>query len=417
MPLVCIQWPRLGPPHFARLHAAHEVFSEQGVGLVALETASESDTYRWRVDDRPLPFRRETVFPGQSYHRLPSARIHAAVYAALERIQPDALLIHSYSTPDAQATLRWAREHRRVAVCMAESRAEDTPRSPYREAIKRALVAQFDAALASGSASTRYIVSLGMPPGCVTRGYSIVDNDYFAQGAEAVRQARVRPAHLPGLADPAPFFFASARFMTRKNLPVLLRAFGAYRRRAEAAGHSPWRLVLLGDGELRPALEALAEAEAPGAVTLPGWLELDALPAYYGLAGAFVHTAHVDQWGLVVNEAMAAGLPVIVSTGTGAAEDLVQDGRNGYTFAPEDEPRLADLLLRVAHQDDRDAMGRASREIIGEWPASLFATGLLEAIRRGTPRAARGLSPEAALVLGALRVAARSPNDFHAVEF
>lgn len=417
MPLVCVQWPRLGPPHFARLHAAHEVFSEQEIGLVALETASESDTYRWRVDDGPLPFRRETVFPGQSYHRLASAVIHDAVYAALERLRPDALLIHSYSTPDAQATLRWARENRRVAVCMAESRADDAPRSLHREAIKRVLVSQFDAALASGSASTRYIVSLGMPPGCVARGYSIVDNAYFAEHAAAARQRSERPAHLPGLADPTPFFFASARFMERKNLPTLLRAFGAYRRRAQAAGLAPWRLVLLGDGELRPELEALAEAEAPGAVAMPGWLELDALPVYYGLAGAFVHTARVDQWGLVVNEAMAAGLPVIVSTGTGAAEDLVQDGRNGYTFAPDDTPRLADALFRIAHEDDREAMAEAGRAIIADWPARLFATGLLEAIRRGTPRAARGLSPDAALVLRALRAAAKSPNDFHSVAF
>src|SRR5207244_4064698 len=102
-----------------------------------------------------------------------------------------------------------------------------------------------------------------------------------------------------------------------KNLPRLLEAFAGYRR---LAGDAAWELVLLGDGPLRPELVALLkDLELDGHVLLPGFKQYDELPAYYGLAGAFIHASTTEQWGLVVNEAMASGLPVLVSDRCGCA--------------------------------------------------------------------------------------------------
>jgi 1,2-diacylglycerol 3-alpha-glucosyltransferase len=416
MPLVCVQWPRLGPPHVSRLRAAHRVLQEAGHDLVALETASDSQTYAWRVEQGDQGFRRVTAFEGRSYHDIPPATMHRQVVATLDRINPDAVLIHSYSTPDARAALVWTRRRRRIALCMAESRAEDAPRAEPRERIKRVIISQFDAALASGSASSRYIAELGLDPSRIALGYSVVDNAHFAERAAAVRRSPETAAHLPGLGKRSPFFLASARFMERKNLPALLRAYGVYHARARGEGVPPWRLILLGDGALRTELEGIVRDLRLSDVEMPGWRQIEDLPLYYGLASAFVHAAEVDQWGLVINEAMAAGLPVIVSTGTGATEDLVRQGVNGYTFAPCDEEALAGHLFRVAHVDDREALAEASRSLISAWPLERFGTGLLEAVRLGAPHADRGLSPQAALVLGGLRLAARSSRSFHAVE-
>lgn len=416
MPLVCVQWPRLGPPHVSRLRSAWRILAEAGYDLVALETASDSTTYAWRVEPDDASFRRVTAFPGRVYQDVPPTEMHAGIVRQLDRLAPDALLIHSYSMPDARAALLWARRHRRIAICHADSRAEDASRTPLREYVKRLLVSQFDAALAAGSAATRYLVRLGLPASRVALGSCVVDNDAFAAEAERVRRHPEAAAHLPGLDRAEPFFLASARFMERKNLPALLHAYARYRRRAQAAGAAPWRLVLLGDGALRPTLETLARDLGLADLTMPGWRQIEDLPLYYGRAAAFVHTAAVDQWGLVVNEAMAAGLPVVVSTGTGAAEDLVRDGVNGYTFDPPDVDTLADRLFRVAHVDDRAALGRAARATIAAWPLERFGTGLLEAVRLGAPHADRGLDPRAALVLQTLRVVARSARSFHAVE-
>ena len=90
-----------------------------------------------------------------------------------------------------------------------------------------------------------------------------------------------------------------------------------------------------------------------------------------------------EQWGLVVNEAMAAGLPALVSNRCGCAPDLVEEGRNGFTFDPYDAEELARLMLRVSSmsEDGRAAMGQASREIISRWTPETFATNLMKAVQ------------------------------------
>jgi glycosyltransferase involved in cell wall biosynthesis len=108
------------------------------------------------------------------------------------------------------------------------------------------------------------------------------------------------------------------------------------------------------------------------------------LPAYYGLANAFIHASTTEQWGLVVNEAMASGLPVLVSNRCGCATDLVQEGVNGFTFDPHNVEQLAQLMLKIsACQDVRmSAFGDASRTIISKWGPERFALGLQGAVRQ-----------------------------------
>ncbi|NBC16191.1 MAG: glycosyltransferase [Bacteroidetes bacterium] len=399
---LCVQWPRFGPYHLARLRAVHRFLAARGGDLVGLETAGREATYAWRQEDAATAFRREQVFPESQFEAIDPRRMHRGVVAALDRLQPDAVAINSYSLPDARAALWWARQHRRVAILMSDSKADDAPRSAWREALKQQIVQAFDAALVAGTPQRAYYASLGLPEACIFTGYDVVDNAFFAEGAARARQHPEAVRHLPGLADDTPFFLASNRFIPRKNLGTLLRAYAAYRQRAT----QPWRLVLLGDGPERARLEALA-ADVAG-VTFAGFRQVEELPAYYGLAAVFVHPARRDQWGLVVNEAMASGLPVLVSTGAGCAHDLVQDGENGFRFDPEDPEALAELMRRMASAEaDLDAMGQRSRQIIRRWSPEVFAERLWAAVQAGQSRADRSLSGGAWLVLGGLRLAAR----------
>src|SRR5207253_3162510 len=98
----------------------------------------------------------------------------------------------------------------------------------------------------------------------------------------------------------------------------------------------PWDLVLLGDGPLKADIcRLISDFRLHGQVHLRGFIQYRELPAYYALADAFVHASTTEQWGLVVNEAMATGLPVIVSNRCGCVPDLVAEGKNGFTFNPE----------------------------------------------------------------------------------
>jgi glycosyltransferase involved in cell wall biosynthesis len=210
-----------------------------------------------------------------------------------------------------------------------------------------------------------------MPRSRIFLGYDAVDNDYFTKKAAAARQnaASLRAEH--GL--PECYFLCCARLIEKKNVPRLIEAFGIYR--AGASG-LPWDLVIVGPGETA-GIEALINARGlTGTVHLVGAKGYQVLPSYYGLAGAFILPSTMDQWGLVVNEAMAAGLPVLVSNRCGCAEDLVEEGKNGFTFDPFDAAAMAAAMERIASdQCDRAAMGQASQATIANWGPGRFAAG------------------------------------------
>ena len=393
---VCVHWPRLGPYHLARLRALDARLRAEGVALTALETASADGTYAWRAETGPTPYDRVCALPGRSAEAAPPAETRRAVTAALDRIDADAVAVTSYSTPDAHAALAWCRRRGRVAVLLFDSRAEDADRSPWRERVKRQLVTQYDAALVAGTPQAEYAVALGMPRDRVFTPLDVVDNAFFRRAAARGQGGGTG-------------FLSVNRFTERKNVGLLVEAYRRYRTTAEA----PWPLVLVGDGPLRPALERAAGK----GVLFAGFEQVDALPAYYGAAGAYVHPARTDQWGLVVNEAMASGLPVLVSSGAGCALDLVREGENGFTFDPDDAGALAGLLTRLASdRTDRARMGRASEETIAAYTPEAFADGLWDAVRAGRPGSGRSLSLAARGVLGALAVAARDHRAFHSVE-
>ena len=202
-----------------------------------------------------------------------------------------------------------------------------------------------------------------------------------------------------------PYFLASNRFVERKNLKGLIRAYARYVDSFQG-GKKAWPLVLLGDGELRAELEALcgelglitarglshggaehAEGESlklktlttGGLVVFAGFRQIEELPAFYAGAGGFVHPALEEPWGLVINEAMASGLPVLSSRNVGAAEELVVDGKTGYLFNPNNIEEMANALSKVAgmNQEERLTMGRAAFEMLErKAPVEAFGEGL-----------------------------------------
>jgi glycosyltransferase involved in cell wall biosynthesis len=141
-------------------------------------------------------------------------------------------------------------------------------------------------------------------------------------------------------------------------------------------------LVLLGDGPLRKTLNSqLSTLNLHGHVHLPGFKQYEELPVYYALAKAFVHASTTEQWGLVVNEAIASGLPVIVSERCGCVPELV--GVNGFTFDPLNEDELTARLLDMSSLSDHDLerLREASRLIATRFGSDRFGNGLEDAAR------------------------------------
>lgn len=370
---VAVLFHRLGPYHYARLKAANELCQ-----LHAVEFSSVDETYAWDVVEENTGFARTTLFTDSDVEKKSSFEIIGAFKEVFARIKPDVIAIPGWSGRPAFLALALCREIGIPAIAMSDSTEQDQLRHWWREWIKKCVIENFTAALVGGSPHADYIHKLGMPIGRIFYGYDVVDNNYFFVGAVSVRKNEKKMRHRYLL--PKKYFLGSYRFIVKKNIDCLIRAYAEYRERA-GSGH--WQLVLLGDGELRPQIESLiSKLGLDEDVILPGFKQYADLPVYYGLATAYIQASTTEQWGLVVNEAMAAGLPVLVSNRCGCAPDLVREGENGFTFNPYNVNELTDLLIKLSSNSvDLTAMGQASQRIIAAWTPETFAKNLVLAAK------------------------------------
>lgn len=365
---VILHWPSFGPYHTARLRACVKA-APAGVEVIGLAVAGQVQGRPWEAGEDGKDLRVETLFPEEMYHELPKARVRQAMQGILDQLGPAVVGISGYGMTDSRAALEWARRKKVCRVMMTESKADDAPRVWWKEWLKSRLVRRFDSALCGGSSHRAYLEQLGMPAGRIFDRYDVVDNERFRAAAERVRVDPNSHRHLPGLDDERPFFLVSSRFIARKNLPRLIEAYAAYRRE----DRDGWRLVILGTGPDESQLRRQVVSDQVPDVTFAGFQQFESLVAYYALAGAFVHPALQEQWGLVVNEAMVCGLPVLCSETVGACYDLVRDGENGFRFDPGETSSIGRALTAMATSPDREAMGRRSLEIISEWTPEDFA--------------------------------------------
>jgi glycosyltransferase involved in cell wall biosynthesis len=324
-------------------------------------------------------YRRQTLFQEASGRSVPGALISAAVGRALTELQPDVLCMNGYSSIPSLVALQWAASHSVPATICSESNRFDADRNPIKEWIKQRVVGFSSAGVAGGTPQADYLIELGLPEKAVFVGYDAVDNRHFATGSETAR--RRDDEMRKELKLPLNYFIACSRFTEKKNIPRLIEAFALYQGQ-NSTGKKSWDLVIVGEGELRPLIEnAIRQFNVRQAVHLVGAKSYDALPAYYALAGAFIHASTTEQWGLVVNEAMASGLPVLVSNRCGCAADLVQESCNGFTFDPADVKGLAQLMNKISAFDfPLLAFGAKSREIISHWGPERFASGMKAAV-------------------------------------
>jgi 1,2-diacylglycerol 3-alpha-glucosyltransferase len=389
---VAVIWHRLGPYHMARLRGAASL----GGRVVGVEMSGQDQRYAWDKVEGAEGFERITLFNDCDCDTLPPRQVADTVAGALGDLRPDVVFCPGWGTNYALAALNWSLRTHTPSVVMTESAEGDRKRSAAMELIKRGVVRNFVAALVGGRRHVEYVCKLGMPRERVFLGYDVVDNAHFAQGsAQSRRDAELERERLK---VPARYFVVVARFIPKKNLLLLLQAFSRFR---ATGGAGDWHLVIVGDGPMRDGLMRLShQLDLDQFVHLPGFRQYDELPAYYGLAEAFILPSTEEQWGLVANEAMAAGLPVLISNRCGCVPELVAEGRNGFAFDPTDAGALAAVMARVAgNPQDRMAMGIASREIIANWTSETFGRGLWQAAEAAisAPRPRHSLSSRALL--------------------
>ena len=225
----------------------------------------------------------------------------------------------------------------------------------------------FHKAFVSGKRSAAYLQSLSGKMLPFEEGYDVVDNAFFASRVAAIRSNATGSA-------PGPFLFIG-RLAEVKNIPLLLDAYRSYK---QNGGHR--NLEIVGHGPYGNSLKASVQrAGLEESIQFFGFQPYDSIPAWYARTACLILPSVSEPWGLVVNEAMASGLPVIVSDRCGCADDLVEDGVNGYIFSAKNADSLTECMIAfdALSEADRRAMGRRSQEIIARFTPETWANAAL----------------------------------------
>ncbi len=359
--------------HVSRFRALfeHKSFQRQVSGIELVGGCGVHRGMQFRDAERAdLPI--HSLFPNADWDQTGQMKLAWAVWRKLDQLRPSSVLVPGWYTAPALAAAIWARLHGRRSILMSETTEQDHCRVWWKETIKRLLIRLlFDFAVTGGEPHVRYLTRLGFPIDRIARYYDVVDNLFYREQADRARQIS---EHNRILGLPPLYFLYVGRLAPEKNIGASLRAFARYR---ESGG--TWSFVLVGDGPERAALEHLSgELGISEHVQFTGQRAAMDIAVYYALAGCFILPSIREPWGLVVNEAMASGLPLIVSNRCGCAEDLIESGGNGYLFDPRNDGELAALMLTVAtsSQATLDRMSQRSQEIIanystGHWAAEV----------------------------------------------
>jgi 1,2-diacylglycerol 3-alpha-glucosyltransferase len=421
-----------GPYHVARIEALGAVLAAADVDLVSFRFTETSDDYGWKPED-PKGIPVVTLAERKPAGALVAARMAFRFGRELKERKVDAVFLPTYAPLPNLLCFLAAKLAGCRTVLMTESWHGTEGASLPGRLIKHVLVRMFDSALVGGTPQTDYVVAYGMPRERVFVGYDVVDVAHFGARADKVRSmehgAWSMEREPGGVAAPPQaedvlmrslperYFLNLGRFVEKKNLSTLVEAYARFARasvekhgawsmehgeKPSAVDHSVPALVLVGEGPLREDLERRARAlgltvrdgmknpvaRGGAEVVFYPFQQADMTPLFFALCEAFVLPSKREEWGLVVNEAMACGAPVIASSRVGSHFDLVKEGVTGFTFDPDDASALAELLGRFDGDPRlRERLGSAAKHSIEQWKPSRFGRGGLQALR-----AAGGLS-------------------------
>lgn len=280
----------------------------------------------------------------------------------------DAVWVHGYASVNALQTIFSANLLGIPVLLRAESWLGDRVRAGWKRWLKGALLHDLKhmiaATLPIGTKNAQYWAHyFGREFPQFLMPYA-VDNRYFAARAEeSATSMDVLRSEL-GLEAGRPVVLFASKLQTRKHCDQLIEAYAAL---TKMVSSKPY-LVIVGDGEERKTLEAQVAELKLADVRFAGFQNQSKLPAYFRMADVFVLPSQHEPWGLIVNEAMAAGCAVVASSDVGSVHDLITNGVEGFVYPVGDVPALTHALGRVLESSEIAAkMGDAARKRMTTW--------------------------------------------------
>lgn len=347
-------WDRIGDYHRARWRDLGTLVGQQNV--FAADLGAADSLYLWQNTDTANP--QYSLFSQKPVHEPDLwGRVQKFRKLLIEK-QIDVVCIPGYGRKEYILMLFLAKIMGKKVVMFAESWYGN---NAVLNGLKGMLLRfTCDGFIVSGvRAAQHFREKLGIRKQPIQIGYSVVDNNHFFQNID--QKSNPQP----------PILLCVARFSPEKNLHTLIQAF----KKSDISKR--YTLKLVGGGPLQSSLEQLA-ADCPN-IQFSKWLSYNELPQLYGSATAFILPSSFEPWGLVVNEAMSAGLPLVLSEECGCRPDLL-DPTNGFAFNAHDLQGLISVLnqLNTLTESQLQAMGRISQQKITTFSPTTWAKSIVE---------------------------------------
>jgi glycosyltransferase involved in cell wall biosynthesis len=326
---------------------------------------------------------RQEVLPGHNLARWfgvgSSCYLNPGIRERLRKSNIDALIVGGYNHPTMLWAMRYARRNGIPYYLMSESHLR-RQRGPLRRMVKHSLVRRVVSHAAggfpTGQLAARYLVHYGARPENLCFIPNVPDVEKYASRARALRPQRADHRRRLGLPE-APLVLFAGRLLPFKGVDTLLRAF------ARVVERSPAHLAIIGDGpqgsDLRHTCEELGLTDR---VRFVGFVQPEEMPLWYSAADLFVLPSS-ETWGVVVLEALASGVPVVITDEVGCHPDVLNDERVGETVRPRDPAELADALVRrLSHGIPPDVVADAWRPVFERMQYAAIADATVEHLRQ-----------------------------------
>jgi glycosyltransferase involved in cell wall biosynthesis len=356
-----------------RIPLFNALAKEPGVHLHVIFLAETDPSLRqWQVYKNEIQFSYEVLSSWRKRVGRYNVLLNFGLGQSLKKAAPDLILCGGYNYLASWQALFWARHHDIPFLLWSESNLQDIRRGhALIELLKHEFLKQCAGFVVPGQSAREYLRAQRMSDSRIFTAPNAVDNELFHSAAEVAR--RNAAALRTELRLPSRYFLFVGRLVPEKGVFDLLLAYA----KLNEATRQQIGLVYAGDGPYRRQLEEQA-AGVSGMIRFAGFAQRDQLASYYALAEMLILPTYSDPWGLVVNEAMACGLPVIVSRVAGCAADLVREHWNGLLVSSGDIESLKTAMETIAcNPDQRASMAANSIQLVSCYTPAEWSRGVM----------------------------------------
>lgn len=351
---ILLVWDRIGDYHYARVKACEKVL--QGDVFTA-DLAGTDALYKWNS----IEHTKHTILSVKPAEE-PDFMNRFRAFRTVIKLHSITTVAMPYGRSEYHVFLLYARLKGIRTIIFSESwYSRGLVKDFLKSILLKTLGSKF---FVSGQrAFHHFTTNYNIHPDKINVGYSVVDNEHFIQTLDNTSPRDKK--HI----------ICVARYSEEKNLEFLIRCF------ATSLLSEKYTLLLIGDGPQRSLLNQLIESLAlTDKVTLTGWVTYKELPALYASSACFILPSTFEPWGLVVNEAMAAGLPILLSRACGCCPELLEVDRNGFVFDPLNSSECIAVFNRFAELSDEDIhhFGTHSKKLIDQLSPQTWARVIKE---------------------------------------